>query len=67
MAVRKLKPVRTPRTLDSLAEARETIRAETMRTSQAVVERSKRLVEESKEIMANMQPPRKKRLKRRTR
>ena len=37
-----------------------------MRTSKAVIERSKKLVEESKEIMAAMDTPQKRHPKRRT-
>jgi transcription initiation factor TFIIIB Brf1 subunit/transcription initiation factor TFIIB len=65
MEVRKFKPSRTPRTLDRLAEAKETARVETLRTSKLIIERSKKLVGESKEIMAAMGTAQKKHPKRR--
>ena len=54
MSITKLKPVRTPRLLDEWTEKIEVARKETARESQMAIEHSRKLVEQSKEIMAKM-------------
>ena len=65
MGVTKLKPARTPRLLDEWAEEKEIVRKDATRSSLIAIENSKKLVAQSKEIIAKVRQGQKTNLKRR--
>jgi len=64
MSITKLKPIRTPRLLDEWAEKKELARKELARDSQMTIEHSRKLVAQSKEILAKMEQKPKKSVRR---
>jgi hypothetical protein len=59
MGVMKLKPVRTPRLLDEWVEEKQTVHKDAARGSRIAIENSKKLVAQSREIIARIRQDRK--------